>query len=301
MGQFDQTARRAVKLDGPRFFGRALRDEPVKLRFVRWEDARRLPFPGDPDREDDAVARLAVPAAPEEESIWPVEAQTEPDPDILERYGIYGLMARQELRGARGKLPVDGVLIQLTGTAEQRLAMSPRGRGGMNIEPVMMDLGSWSAAATLAEVEAGQTGRCFLVFIPLMTGGGEPGIIADWLRIAAGEPDVRLRTEYGALALVFAELTRGLVDWQRALEGWNVRESQVIKGFKDEGKVEGRIEARREDLLKVIRARLQNPVPDPVRLAVEGTNDPDILSQWFDAALTAKTLEELRATMKVQP
>jgi hypothetical protein len=76
-----------------------------------------------------------------------------------------------------------------------------------------------------------------------------------------------------------------------------MKESQVIKGWMDEGKVIGLVEARRADLLEVIRVQLQDPVPESVRVAVEGTNDPGTLERWFKAALTANTLAEFRAAM----
>jgi hypothetical protein len=76
-----------------------------------------------------------------------------------------------------------------------------------------------------------------------------------------------------------------------------MKESQVIKGWMDEGKVIGLVEARRADLLEVIRVRLQDPVPESVRVAVEGTNDPVTLDRWFKAALRSNTLAEFRAAM----
>jgi hypothetical protein len=59
----------------------------------------------------------------------------------------------------------------------------------------------------------------------------------------------------------------------------------------------GLIEARRADLLEVIRVRLQDPVPESVRVAIEGTNDPVTLERWFKAALAMNTLAEFRAAM----
>jgi hypothetical protein len=77
-----------------------------------------------------------------------------------------------------------------------------------------------------------------------------------------------------------------------------MQESQVILGWINRGVQKGAVEARRADLLKVVRARLQDPVPENVRLAVEGTNDPDTLDRWFDAALSAGTLQEFLAAMR---
>jgi hypothetical protein len=77
-----------------------------------------------------------------------------------------------------------------------------------------------------------------------------------------------------------------------------MKESQYIKGWLSEGESKGVVEARRADLLKVLRAKMAEPVPDEVRLAVEGTNDPDTLDRWLDAALRAGTWTEFRDAMK---
>jgi hypothetical protein len=97
--------------------------------------------------------------------------------------------------------------------------------------------------------------------------------------------------------LVFAELAGRLVNWQNALRGWQMKESQVIKGWMDEGELVGTVKTRRADLLKVLRARFQAPVPESVRVAIEGTNDPTTLDRWLDAALATNSLAEFRAAM----
>ena len=43
---------------------------------------------------------------------------------------------------------------------------------------------------------------------------------------------------------------------------------------------------------------LRLPVLSNVLLAVEGTNDPDTLDRWFDAALRVTNWSEFRAAMK---
>jgi hypothetical protein len=307
MGMFDQPARQMAKLDPPPFFEWALRRSRAALLFHSWRDARRLTFPGDPDRTNDAVADCIVAGQPEQHFIMIVEAQTEPDPDIEERVAQYALTARLEFRtgpGREDKLPVGAILINLTGQGSTTGLHRPvpgAGGCGMDIAPVVVNLSEFDAAATLTEMVAKQTGLCILPFIPLMQGGGRPGIIQEWVRVCRTETDVGRQALYAALALVFAELTRSLVDWQGALGGWNVRESQLILGWRREGKQEGIVEARRDDLLRFIRALLQDPVPDDIRLAIEGTNDPDTLVRWIDAALASRSLAEFVAALTAQP
>ena len=130
-----------------------------------------------------------------------------------------------------------------------------------------------------------------------MHGGGEAAIITEWKRLAEQEPDGVLRSAYAVLALTFAELTKGLVAWQKALENWNMTESQTMLGWIRKGRQEGRLESKREDLLDLLRLRFQGEVPEDMKAAVDGTNDVDILHRWFKAAATATSLSGFRATM----
>ena len=126
--------------------------------------------------------------------------------------------------------------------------------------------------------------------------GVEP-IIRQWKRLAETEPDDVLRSVYAVLALTFAELTKGLVAWQRALENWNMQESQTMLGWIRKGQQEGRLEAKREALLRVLRRRFPADALTDIQAAVEGTNGLDILDRWIDAAVAAPSLADFRATM----
>jgi hypothetical protein len=102
---------------------------------------------------------------------------------------------------------------------------------------------------------------------------------------------------YSALALVFAELTEALIDWQHALEEWNMRESQVVLGWQREAHYQGRLDTKREDVISLLELRFQVQIPADLRRAIEGTNDLDILTRWFAAAATVPSLEAFRAGM----
>ncbi len=308
MGMFDQTARQACKLDGAPFFAWLLRrfDPPPPLAFERWDDTRRQPLPGGPDRTDDVVAVLQHTEAAEQRTWLIVEVETEPERFIFHRLGVYGLLLSMELARGPGPVeepPVGTVLINLTGQPRRetlRLVV-PGTSAGQTVTPLVVNLRQQDAAATLAEIEAGQTGLCLLPWLPLMAGGGDPALIAEWKRVALTEPDPERRSLYRNLALVLAELAKELVNWQQALEGWQMQESQVILGWMKRGKQEGTVENARAFLLEAVRTRLQDPVPEPVRLAIEGTNDPDTLTRWFKAALAVSTLDEFTAVMRQQP
>ena len=80
-----------------------------------------------------------------------------------------------------------------------------------------------------------------------------------------------------------------------------MRESQTIKSWMREGAELGELRNKRNYLIKLIGAHLEDPVPESIRLAIEGTNDLSRLDVWYDAALTAKSLSEFRKQMKLDP
>jgi hypothetical protein len=75
-------------------------------------------------------------------------------------------------------------------------------------------------------------------------------------------------------------------------------ESQLILGWLKQGEERGAVKSARANVLRVIAARLEDPVPEDLTLAVEGTNDPSILSEWLVAAATCASIGELRKAMK---
>jgi hypothetical protein len=114
------------------------------------------------------------------------------------------------------------------------------------------------------------------------------------------EPDEERRGQYREAAIVFAELTSRQVNWLRATEGWMMRESQYIKSWERVGEERAELRTKRADLLLVVKLRLQNPVPESVRLAIEGTNDLSKLETWLAAAATAQTVSALRKEMNLE-
>ena len=60
-----------------------------------------------------------------------------------------------------------------------------------------------------------------------------------------------------------------------------MRESAYINKVIQQGREEGRLLTRRENLLQLIQVCLQDPVPEPIRRAIESTNDLELLSKWF--------------------
>jgi hypothetical protein len=89
-----------------------------------------------------------------------------------------------------------------------------------------------------------------------------------------------------------------LAGWQKGgLEGWNVQESQVVLRWVREGMLKGELQAMHRNRVQVLQVRLQTPLPEDLRLAIEGTNDLDTLSRWLEVAATADSLDGFRAAV----
>ena len=75
-------------------------------------------------------------------------------------------------------------------------------------------------------------------------------------------------------------------------------ESQLILGWMKQGEDRGLVKKARADVLRIIAARFQNPVPEDLMLAIEGTNDESILEAWLVEAATTASIANLLKTMK---
>jgi hypothetical protein len=299
MATFDEAARQACKVSGPglvpwldRFAG-----ESMAADFARWDDTRRTSWPGGPERTDDVVCVLRRRADGRPAHLI-VEVETGPRPDSLARLGIYELLLAIEVRGVLDDgPPVYGAILRLTGTRKggplilTRSASNP----GVLVQPIELWLADQGAADTLALIESGELALCILPWVVLMRGGGASPVIERWKQLAGREPDVETRAAYRSFALVFAELIPELVNWQRGLEGWEMRESQYLKSFEARGEQQGEVRGRRAYLLRVLQSRLGTPAPEPILLAIEGTNDLGVLDRWFDAALAATSWADFQA------
>jgi hypothetical protein len=298
---YDQAARYVIKLDPPGFFAWLFGLIKTALVFRGWLDTRTLPFPGEADRTCDTVAALEDPDCPDEPIALVVESQAEPDADMLERMLEYLARFRREYRHGperRGKYRVAGAVLNLTGPVQQNVLhlVLPGGGGAeLRLQILQRTLREEDAATTVAAVAAGQLARCVLPWIPLMRGGAAAGIIEEWKRCAAAEPDNRRLSDYGGLALVFAELSGAHQQWHEALKGWNMRQSQQVLEWQEEA----RLETLRATLLRLLRLRFKAEVPPDLQTAVHGMSDTGELSQWIDAAATSETLEAFRAAVQV--
>jgi hypothetical protein len=229
-----------------------------------------------------------------------VEFMSEPRGDTLERLAEYGLRLRRELPYQTNplvKYDVIGVLVNLT-DKEQADPWESRppdcGGLGQQIKVGVLTLGREDAGRTLASVAAGTVSRAMLPWVLLMAGGGEVATVAEWKRVAEGEPDARKRVDYGGLAVVFAELVGCQDVWKKGLEGWNVRRSIVVQEWEAEGEARGKLNTTRANLHRDLQLRFGPDLPADLVQAVEGQADQATLDRWFDLAVTAG-LEQVRS------
>jgi hypothetical protein len=296
---YDQASRYTAKLDPPGFL--AWLFNTVALVFHHWLDTRRLPFPGEADRICDTVARLEDPDVPDQLWAVPIEFALTPESDLFGRLLSYlsGLWLEERPSDERGaRYHVGAAVVNLTGRGRTGRDMV-LGTTGLRtcLAVVERNLCDEDAAATLAGIAVGEIAACLLPFVPLMQGGGTPGIITEWLRLASLETDDRRKGDYGGLALVFAEAAGVQPAWRQALTGWNMIQSQQVLEWMAEGKVagkrEGKVEGKREALVRLLELKFQK-VPPEVLAALQATDDLDQLGRWFDLAVTAPTLPDFR-------
>jgi len=256
VNEFDQNARQASKLDDALFLAWVMRQykPPTEWQFERWDDTRRKSWEGGPDRTNDLVAVLRHKAQPEQ-CLWLIlEFESEPERFMFQRLGVYELLLSMEVAqqlglGANDLLPVGSVVLHLTGQREAtKVTLGVAGTAkGTRVEPLVINFQSIDARTTLADIAAGLTGLCLLCWIPLMAGGGEPILIEEWKRLALTEPDQGKRQQYGAMALIFADITREQVNWHQALEKWEMLESKPFAAGSK--KANSRAPSRRDEQL----------------------------------------------------
>jgi hypothetical protein len=300
MGVFDHTAPRAAKRE-PAGFCRWLmpRLDPA-LAFSGWLDTRTAPSPPESELTCDVLAEFLAKDRQEQPWVLVIEFQTEPRGDDLERILEYALRFRRERRptwDTRLKYQVGGVLLNLTGAPQvDTLSLSLPGlpEYGLTGRVVRLAVREENAVATLSRIASGELSRCVLPWVALMHGSGEPTTIEEWKRLADLEPDPRVRLDYAVDALLFAELADVQGQWKQALEGWNVRVSQQVLEWQNEAV----LKTQRANLLRVLEKRGKGPVPTDLAAAIQATEDMNLLSRWFDAALEANSIEEFRTAVQ---
>jgi hypothetical protein len=302
MASYDEAGRQGCKESGahllPWLDGFA--KEPMAADFARWDDTRRTSWPGGPERTDDVVCVLRRRADGKPAHLI-VEVATEPKADDVARLGIYQLLLAMEVGAVLPNgPPVYGAIIHLTGSKKDGPLMltGSATAPGVLVEVIEVWLADVSAEEMLTLIEADKLPPSVLLWVVLMRGGGAPKLIERWKKAVEKKLSADKWGLYRSFALTFAELIPELVNWQNALEDWQVRESPYLKSFEDKGRQEGELRARRADVIKGLSLKLKSAVPEPIRLAIEGTNDLDTLNRWFEALFEVESWDEFQKRMK---
>jgi hypothetical protein len=288
---YDKASRYAANLDAPGFLAWLLGLPPERFAFRGWLNTRTVPFPGDADKTNDTVAHLDNVA--EHGIPWAVvvEFQTQPDPDMFGRLlgylsGLWLTLRPDEERGSR--FHVGAAVVNLTGSGSAgRELRWPDTRLVTHLGVVERNLETESAAELLAAIEAGTRSRCLLPWLPLMAGGCEPTFIDRWKLEAEAEADVRRRSEFRGLALVFAVKAGCRGVWDEKLRGWNVEVPSIVEEWISEAEV--------RVLLRMATRRF-GPAPAETEAALRAITKPDRLERMIERVHEANDWTDLLAT-----
>ncbi len=169
---------------------------------------------------------------PEKPWVLLLEFQAAHDPDKLDLTLYEVARLRTELRhGAdrQGKYSVIAALVYLQGVAPLPvLDMGLPGGFGTRHAPIAWNVAGDSAEETLVGIADGTVSWGMLFWVPLMRGGGSPGVIERWKERVRSIPNRKTQNDLARIALVLAELAGHYLAWQKTLEDWDMTESPVV-------------------------------------------------------------------------
>lgn len=303
MGAFDQAARYAAQADATVVPARLLAGSGLALAFREWLDTRTIPLPGGPDRTADLVAALDDSAAPDSPWLIVLEFQAQVDADkldvTLEEVAILRSRARHGDE-RKGKYRVAAGLVYLrdrcpVDTLDMRL---PDGSGTRHA-PRVWNVADDDAASAIEAVTAGAVSWGTLFWVPLMAGADDDATVQRWKDVVTARVgDRSTRGNIAVVALVFAELAGRAIIWNRALEDFDMTESQVVNDWISKGEAKGELRKEQQLLLRLLNKRFPGAVPPEVAKLISEQESLDLLNHWFDAAASAVTYDEFFAVLK---
>ena len=202
-------------------------------------------------------------------------------------------LERRPTNAGKERFQLAALIVNLRGQGNTSRSVRHESGSRVELKVVECNLATHNAAETLGKIATGQFARGVLPWIPLMQGADEAGIIQQWKTLAAQEPDSRSRSDYGGLALVFAEAAKRWPIWKEALKEWNMVESQQVLEWMAQGRSEGEVSGERNALLRILEKRY-SPLPAELLTKLRQTQDLALLRSWFDVALGTTTLAEFR-------
>jgi hypothetical protein len=285
--RYDQASRHLARQSGARLWPWLLGLTARQVRFERLPQTQ-FTVPGFPERVGDVAAALAD--LENGGRPWAVclEFQSEPDFDMADRLLVELGLVRLTQRPSDhpgDRYWVGGVVVNLTGQGSAGRDLEWRG-GGLRLllRPREWNLAALDAARLLTAVERGLAPAEAMAWVPVMQRGGDPAISRRWLRLAGGQADPARRADLG-LAGVFAELVGREDAWRQALEGWNVKESPIVKEWENM--------ATANALLEVLQTRFKD-VPADLRAALLAEQDSQRLTSLIQLAVKARSLGGFR-------
>jgi hypothetical protein len=300
-----QSSRYLAKLDPKGFFCWLFRLSAGDFEFRGWLDTRAISFPGSPERISDMVAHLTdlfehgIPWA------MLLEFQIIPDPKMFGRLmgslaAIWEHVKPDEERGSRFQL--GAAVINLTGRGNCSQEMRwPKAQLITQLCVVERNLEFENADEMLEGVESGSWPKSLLPFIPLMIRGDEPAIIERWIALVGAESDLHLRTDYAAIALIFADRVGRKSNWyDRFHQEWKMTESPFLNEFIAKGEAKGRVEGRIEEahslVLRLGAKRFGKTAPAEIQTAILAIGDRERLERISERILDAVDWNDLLAT-----
>jgi hypothetical protein len=309
---YDKASRYAAALNAVGFLSWLFGLKPSEFIFHCWHNTRSFVLPKHRDRTGDSVAEIAEVEVKGVRWLVPIEFQTTPDLDMPSRMLEYiaALMREIRKRDSNIKYQYGAGLVNLEGHGESTFNMVwPNANLQMTMMYPERNLAEESADQLLKQIEAGQTARELLVWIPLLQGAGESSIIKRWKAQAELEPDYHKKGEFAALSLVFAGRTKHERIWTRELEDWNVEVSTIVESWiakgvakgeklgldkgKKLGKKLGESSGRKKMFLEFLQDKFDD-VPADLRSTILKTKSLDHLQEWSTALNKAQSLKEFR-------
>jgi hypothetical protein len=130
-----------------------------------------------------------------------------------------------------------------------------------------------------------------------MQKGDDLAIMQQWQHAARMEPDERRRSDYGALALVFAELVDCWPAWKEALKEWNMKKSQQVLEWQAEGEARGEARGELQGLRVAVRTLLEDrfgQLSETLLRQIEGADSLERLQSALRQAYKVQSPDELK-------
>ena len=309
MADYDDAERHALQEVEPEHQLQWLLEEVDEdLMFFGWLQTQMAPPPGVPQLRCDCVAGLRSRSGTQPPWACLIEAQGQPLTGMAVWMTIYlGLLHNLLRFNGRDPFQMMGIILNLSegelshtlnwrvplkkttaatpDAAPPAAAPSLAPALGVSCAFLIKNVRKESAAQTLDRIERGEIGLCILLWLPLMAGADQADVVCRWRDLAMRQQQLHLRAAYVTLALVFAEMAGRTALWQTGLEGFNMQESKIMRGWREGGALTN----ARAAVVNVLQARFPGtPVPEGVTSALEKNADLRQLTDWLrESALTA--------------